>query len=1256
MSSKYWGIDMCEGWSENQRKIYAGLKDLGGEAAGYFKSALNFYYDISQPNRVSYLAHAAREIDGGLRDIFSPETMKKRAEKRLNLEGLTKILGDEFKDYRGHIASIVVALDVDAPDDLAKEWWVVATKFNKYAHRSGIWKQARDFEEFRPFWDRYENVLLKLVGSYYAIVARLDRLINLEEIAYASVGALLNLLKQKPYEDYFFRKLNNLNWFQPLKENGYFSPERIKYDEQGNAIYWNVLDYLERVSAQAIHDAKFGKDLLEIINNVIYFSIKRKEETGQGINHYYIWSQCVKILDKLPASVIKDGLALDKFQTWLLVWTEHAPTNDLTISDIGENLLPKFLNDDYGPDYAYAEIIIKAITAIKAGGKQHAFTKREEAVLVWQSYWILKALQQNGQLIGKKCSVNLIFVVAENLRKVLAYKQKNHYVHLEVGDALYRVEVSRIMAGEIKFGQIEFKEDEYECIVKQFSKEQLQSIDRKNDFWALHNLEPAEEIGKFTFSALAKDNFKAEIRRNLPQNINWQEAEKYEEKLGSIYEGIFSDYSHIWCRSLQSGPEHVHDAEDVLTVVLRDVLSAKCEVSRQEGRKVLEAFLTSKYQFPIFRRFVLLCIDKFWDDYGILLDKLIKVLPTILEESDLEVEMQDVLKNHNMVFNPELKNKLKELIDNVPEYYVEKGDEKLSAYWKYKWLSPLCENSDFAALYEDAKQKAEPKGNKPYAVERSAFMGGVVIHKSPVTKEVILQMPIVELVKYLCDFKGPDSWHGNFDGEPDREGLADVLQAAVKDSPNKFSEGLEDLMKAGYFYLHRIFRGLNEAWNAGSDLDWQNIFDFIIEYLNRGKDIIIAEALQAQGEDSGSGRYIWIVEDVGELISSGSEKDDRAFPNDCFERVGQIFDLMIPLLKGESHPDTQRDALTYAFNTTLGRTIRSFMTFSLHEARITKKKQEKWGGRQYERFFRIGIDAQIYFGCYLPQMNYLDEEYTQDKIKFFSQKDSSDFEWQMFMEGYLRGARIYKDLYDSMRPSYEMAIENAVFKGHADERLVEHICIGYLQLGESLTPNNKDGKPSLFWKMLNEASTPEKRSRWEEVAGFFWSISGRRIKKEDQDEEEKPPKDFKNEVLAFWEWTVKEEAFVKERLGEEYLSFLSRMAELAIWLDKIDATTEKWVMLSAPHIGIEHRSAFFLEYLTKFEDEESIRRIGKILKKVLEGTTPTYNDENIKLLVARLYEIGKKDAEVKADADEICNTYGKRNVHFLRELYYQNQK
>ena len=202
---------------------------------------------------------------------------------------------------------------------------------------------------------------------------------------------------------YFFTRAKSLKWFFPLKEQGYFNPEGIAYSPDGYALFWNVMNYLERISEQVIQDDKYGKELIDIIDSVVQFSLTKKH-----VDNYHIWWYCVKILNNLPPTVIKDNLPIDKFQTWLSVWTDHSLGSDLTISDIGVKLLPKFLQDDYGPRYKHAEAIVDVITKIKPRGKTLEMalgvTEREDVILSWHSYWIQDAFKKHGQLFCRKCS------------------------------------------------------------------------------------------------------------------------------------------------------------------------------------------------------------------------------------------------------------------------------------------------------------------------------------------------------------------------------------------------------------------------------------------------------------------------------------------------------------------------------------------------------------------------------------------------------------------------------------------------------------------------------------------------------------------------------------------------------------------------------------------------------------------------------------------------------------------------------------
>jgi len=95
----------------------------------------------------------------------------------------------------------------------------------------------------------------------------------------------------------------------------------------------------------------------------------------------------------------------------------------------------------------------------------------------------------------------------------------------------------------------------------------------------------------------------------------------------------------------------------------------------------------------------------------------------------------------------------------------------------------------------------------------------------------------------------------------------------------------------------------------------------------------------------------------------------------------------------------------------------------------------------------------------------------------------------------------------------------------------------------------------------------------------------------------------------------------------------------------------KWLLLSAPYVEADFNSSLFIEYLDKFEDEESIKFIGKIFLEMLYKITPYFDEKHIISIVKKIYQHGDKN-----DADKICNIYGSKGYEFLRQIYGEHNK
>ncbi len=225
-----------------------------------------------------------------------------------------------------------------------------------------------------------------------------------------------------------------------------------------------------------------------------------------------------------------------------------------------------------------------------------------------------------------------------------------------------------------------------------------------------------------------------------------------------MFEGLYEDYSHIWLKSLENVKKrYISSVEETLTIILKDVLLAKCGAKPEEGLQILNAFLESSYKFSVFKRLVLLCLVKYWDSYPDLLETFFRNTPDALKNHNYEVELYDVLNLHNTKFTEALVKQLKSRIGEVLNYYSEKGGEYI-AHWKRRWLSPLREHADFKDEYKKIIQKLPAEYQKPYEPERSGSEVEGFVPQSPLTASKILLMPITEFIEFLRKSRTKKAW------------------------------------------------------------------------------------------------------------------------------------------------------------------------------------------------------------------------------------------------------------------------------------------------------------------------------------------------------------------------------------------------------------------------------------------------------------------------------------------------------------------
>jgi hypothetical protein len=1057
--------------------------------------------------------------------------------------------------------------------------------------------------------------------------------------------------KRKEYEDHFFKKVTDPKWFDDLESEGYFKPEKAPSCEPATdpGYYtipqWNVLSYFERVSSllSVSDNEKYAVKLLDIIYSITIYHIEHERK----LDNYRTWACFVRVLLNIANNVIVSYVKKNNInfgQDWIKEWISSKFDNIVPASDITTKLLPKFLTNN-PDDMQIAEQIIDIITDIKDEFFKEdkvqrigIFEKRKEAKTTVDSYWLLESFKKNGQKIGELCSPELIFKLADRLKIILCEEHNEHQVLIEFDNDTYRIECKRINDFSFNFS------------VEKLNQSEIDVLKPEEKYFGVLKVK-GEVLCEFSGDNLQDlAPFKNFAKDKIVNNESTSFLKRYvelEKKLNNLYRGLYTDHSTIWLRSIASSPElTIKDAKEIITILLIDLILLKCKSDIKLGEVIAETFFGTKYQFPLFRRLALFAIGNAWNDsYKKLFWNFVDKNPDIFEDSNYEVELYKLLETNVASFDDSTeKQRLEKLISAGPKdlRYAddEKGKkEKYIAHWKQKWYLALSSDPKFLKLLEEQKKITGVKEVEPPS-ENSFIKTRWGSGESPLTKEAILEMPIPKFVKYLEDFKSKGIWEG-----PTAEGLGEILRIAVKENPDKFVNDFSYFNNANYRYVYNILHGLEDAWKEKRSFDWGKMFEFSERYISKAD--FLESGKKTQGEDWHP-YHIWILSVLSDLIQDGSRDDSWAFSEDHFTAGDKILSIILSILKDQPKKEeaTHKDFVTEALNTTYGRTIISLILFSLRKARVQNKKESatkvRWDQSQYESLLKDGvIEAYTHFGQYMPNLAYLNRPWVEEKVKEFEDLQTSDLKWQAFMEGYLFCHKLYQDLYRLMLAHYIKGIESD-FKGDRTEnRLVQHITIGYLRGTELL-----EGKESLFKKILNKWDVKHHK----EIASFFWSESRRIVEEKEKKTLEQEDIDIKERIMQFWAWTYENRIIIQGKFKQYYGEFQSDLSRLTILLDEINSGYAEWLLHLAPYVAIGFDATLFIEYLNRFTDPESCRYLGKIVLEMLKTGTPIYHEEHIVSIVEKIYRFGDS-----GEAEKICNIYGSRGSEILRKTYEENK-
>jgi len=155
---------------------------------------------------------------------------------------------------------------------------------------------------------------------------------------------LFGLLRSNsPQERYFLSQLgkikNPTDWFDLLKQNGYFNPKNNPTGIEASRHSWLILDYFENYARYIIAHPREGgiSSLLEIINSIIFY----KDEAGKSVENDYTDYRLFCIVFLLPQEKISD-----KYFEYFKDRLKYQNSRILISSEISGNVLEKYISEN----------------------------------------------------------------------------------------------------------------------------------------------------------------------------------------------------------------------------------------------------------------------------------------------------------------------------------------------------------------------------------------------------------------------------------------------------------------------------------------------------------------------------------------------------------------------------------------------------------------------------------------------------------------------------------------------------------------------------------------------------------------------------------------------------------------------------------------------------------------------------------------------------------------------------------------------
>jgi len=277
-------------WTMTRRLIHSWLNENASPLADLYEGAVCLIFERPIPGRLRFVSHAVREIRNRLPDYISDNKSNARLDYKDEVDQLLAIWqssGFSLNEAILNDGDITISLQIfNKIQELLKKhkavsvnnkekairffescisenkpirntllpivdhWWEVTEWFMQKTHDSGKDKLASNEQKLRQQFEVFESFIAAIAQKFYDTADKLDEI--LKEAKPQQVEQAVALLVHPQHFNYFFNRLQNPKWIEPLKKKGFFKnpPQIIPDASQGTVNFpmWAESRYLARMA------------------------------------------------------------------------------------------------------------------------------------------------------------------------------------------------------------------------------------------------------------------------------------------------------------------------------------------------------------------------------------------------------------------------------------------------------------------------------------------------------------------------------------------------------------------------------------------------------------------------------------------------------------------------------------------------------------------------------------------------------------------------------------------------------------------------------------------------------------------------------------------------------------------------------------------------------------------------------------------------------------------------------------------------